>query len=68
MKENQDTGWVSEDGSYGVNSIILFDSTALTDKQWDILGELGDNSRYDYVQAIMNKQDLSEWEDDEEQD
>lgn len=56
--------WVDTDGSYGVSDIILFDYDDLTEKQWENLGSLGDNSRLEYVQAILNGHDLSEWEDD----
>ena len=56
-------GWVDENGSYGVSAIAVFDSNALTEDQWDVLSELGDNDRFDYVSAILQGEDLSEWED-----
>jgi hypothetical protein len=40
----------------------MFDSDALTLQQWETLGEVNDNSRYEYVQAIFNGKDLSDWE------
>jgi hypothetical protein len=40
----------------------MFDSSALTLQQWETLGELGDNSRYEYVEAVFNNKDLTEWE------
>jgi len=56
-------GYVSYDGNYGAEAdLLLFDSNALTLQQWETLGELGDNSRYEYVEAIFAGKDLSEWE------
>lgn len=60
--ENTDKAWVSEDGSYGVGYIVLFDQNALTEDQWETLSNLHDSDRYDYVMAVMNGEDLSEWE------
>ena len=55
--------YFSEDGNYGGGKIIIADHDAFTEEQMEILGSLGDNSRYDYATAILNGQDLSEWED-----
>jgi hypothetical protein len=56
-------GYVSYDGNYGAEAdLLVFDSDALTLQQWETLGELDDNSRYDYVRAVLNKDDLTEWE------
>jgi hypothetical protein len=54
--------WVSADGSYGEGGIIVFDTASLTEDQWGTLGEVRDNDRYCYVLAILNGEDLSEWE------
>jgi hypothetical protein len=56
-------GYVSYDGNYGAEAdLLVFDSESLTLQQWETLGELDDNSRYEYVEAIFNNKDLSEWE------
>ena len=56
-------GYVSYDGNYGEQAdLVVFDSSDLTPEQWETLGEINDNSRWDYVQAIFNGDDLSEWE------
>jgi hypothetical protein len=65
VKVINETGWVDTDGSYGVGCLILFDPDDLTPDQWETLSNLGDNSRYDYVQAIMNNEPLDEWEGDD---
>jgi hypothetical protein len=57
-----DKAWVSADGSYGSGGIIVFNGDLLTEAQWDTLNNLGDNDRYDYVLAILNNEDVSEWE------
>jgi len=59
----RNVGYVSYDGNYGAEAdLLMFDSNALTLQQWETLGELDDNSRYEYVEAIFNNKDLSEWE------
>jgi hypothetical protein len=61
--EIKNVGYVTYDGHYGAEAdLLMFDSNALTQKQWDTLGELGDNSRYEYVEAIFNNEDLTKWE------
>jgi hypothetical protein len=61
--EIKNVGYVSYDGNYGAEAdLLIFDSNALTLQQWETLGELDDNSRYEYVEAIFNNKDLSEWE------
>jgi hypothetical protein len=56
-------GYVSYDGNYGEQAdLLVFDTNALTPQQWETLGELGDNSRYEYVEAIFAGKDLSYWE------
>jgi hypothetical protein len=54
--------YVTEDGNYGSDSVILFSPDALTSEQWETLSNLGDNSRFDYVSAIMSGEPLEEWE------
>lgn len=55
-------GWVSDDGSFGVGSIIVFDGAALTDRQWEVMYDLGDSAKFEYVEAIMNGDPTDEWE------
>lgn len=62
---NSSIAWISEDGSYSAgNELITFDGDLLTDKQWDILGDLPDSERIIYAIAVIDGQDLSEWEDE----
>ena len=62
-EEIKNVGYVSYDGNYGAEAdLLVFDSNALTLQQWETLGELDDNSRYEYVEAILAGKDLSEWE------
>jgi hypothetical protein len=56
-------GYVSYDGNYGEQAdVLVFDSNDLTPQQWETLGEISDNDRYEYVEAIFAGKDLSEWE------
>lgn len=62
-EEIKNVGYVTYDGHYGAEAdLLMFDSNALTQKQWDNLGELDDNSRFEYVEAIFNNKSLTEWE------
>ena len=61
--EIKNVGYVTYDGHYGAEAdLLMFDSNALTQKQWDNLGELDDNSRFEYVEAIFNNKSLTKWE------
>jgi hypothetical protein len=56
-------GYVSYDGNYGEQAdLLVFDTDSLTPQQWETLGELDDNSRYEYVEAVLAGKSLSEWE------
>ena len=59
----RNTAWVDADGSYGQGQIILFDADALTEEQWEKVSELSDNSRLDYISAVLNNEPLEEWND-----
>jgi hypothetical protein len=62
-EEIKNVGYVSYDGNYGAEAdLLMFDSNALTLQQWETLGELSDNSRYEYVEAVFNNEDLTKWE------
>jgi hypothetical protein len=60
--ELSQSSWVCEDGSYGSGFVLTFDMNDLTEEQWETLGELSDTDRIEYVQAILDGDDLSEWE------
>jgi hypothetical protein len=61
--EIKNVGYVSYDGNYGAEAdLLMFDSNALTLQQWETLGELDDNSRYEYAEAVLNNKSLTEWE------
>jgi len=62
---NPSTAWISEDGSYSAgNELITFDTDCLTNRQWDILSDLPDTERIIYAIAVIDGQDVSEWEDE----
>lgn len=55
--------WVETDGSYGVSQVLMFDEDALDEDQWELLDSLNDGAKFDFVHAVLNNEDLSEWED-----
>lgn len=62
---NSSISWISEDGSFSQsNELITFDPDLLTERQWEIVDNLSDSERIIYAIAIIDGQDLSEWEDE----
>lgn len=57
-------GYVTEAGDYGFGFVLTFDFHDLTKEQWDKLGELSDGDRIEYAQAVLDGDDLSEWEEE----
>jgi len=51
--------YVTADGTYGGEEIILFDSDTLNDNQWEMLTDMADGDRIVYVHAIRNKDDVA---------
>lgn len=49
------TAYVTTDGAYGVGDIIVFHEDALTEEQWYNADRVSDNYRYEYINAILNK-------------
>jgi hypothetical protein len=41
----------------------MFDVDALDEDQWELLDSLNDGAKFDFVHAVLNNEDLSEWED-----
>jgi hypothetical protein len=62
---NPSTAWISEDGSFSQeNELITFDTDLLTERQWEIVDQLSDSERIIYAIAVIDGQDVSEWEDE----
>ena len=49
----ESTAWVSADGSYGEDDLVVFHPTALTDKEYDVMHNMQACDRLPYVQAIL---------------
>lgn len=47
--------WVSDEGTYGSNRIILVDTTGWTDDDWEKLEEARDWQRMDVAEELANK-------------
>lgn len=56
--------YVSEYGNWGQEQVLVFDENILTEEQWENLDILPDRDKMSYVKAIINGEDLSEWEED----
>jgi hypothetical protein len=58
-------GYVSEHGNWGTEEVLVFDDGELTTKQWELLDILPDSDKIKYVQALLDGEDVSEWEDED---
>lgn len=56
--------YVSEYGNWGQEKVLVFDPALLTEEQYEILSILTDYDKMSYVKAIINGDDLTEWEED----
>jgi hypothetical protein len=63
IKYTQGQNWITNDGSYGYGSVITFDADDLTPRQWDIYEDLDEDNKFFYLQAILNGDSTSDWED-----
>lgn len=59
--------YVSADGNYGSDEILVFPYHALTESQWDLVMELSDSNRLPFIYAVVNGQDTSAWDQDWDQ-
>lgn len=51
--------YVTEDGTYGGEKFLAFDSDALNDNQWEMLTDMADRDRLPYVEAILDKNNIA---------
>ena len=56
------SAYVTADGNYGGDDILIFDRDALTEQQWEELGSQTDSDRIVYIQRILNGEDVSDME------
>ena len=48
----EDAAWVSMDGEYG-QGVVVFESDALTDEQWEKVSDMHPADRATYIVAVM---------------
>jgi hypothetical protein len=56
-----DRCWIAEDGSQGQCDVVIFDESNLTSDQWEIFNELPESQTFNFVKAVINGEDLSQW-------
>ena len=55
--------WVSEEGHWSQGTqVLMSQDVQLTQEQIDTLSLLPDDERFSYFLAILNEEDLTEWE------
>ena len=62
INSDKKMSYVTADGNYGSDKIVVFPFDTLTERQWEYLSECSDYDRINYITAILNGEDLSEWE------
>ena len=48
----EDAAWVSMDGEYG-QGVVVFESDALTDEQWEKVSDMAPADRATYIVAVV---------------
>jgi hypothetical protein len=57
------SAFVTYEGDYSSDAdILLFSKDDLTAEQWETVADLSDMSRYEYIKAVLDGADLSDWE------
>ena len=51
--------YVTEDGNYGGDKVLTFDSDNLTDAQWERIADMNDNDRLPYIQSILENDEAT---------
>tara|TARA_B110000259_G_scaffold66166_1_gene77952 strand:- start:1272 stop:1460 length:189 start_codon:yes stop_codon:yes gene_type:complete len=51
--------YVTEDGNYGGDRVLTFDSDSLTDAQWERVADMNDNDRLPYIQSILENDEAT---------
>lgn len=49
-----DQAYVCEDGNYGGGAAIIYNPSNLADYQLELMVEMHDNDRFDYIKAILD--------------
>ncbi len=53
--------YVADDGNFGVDSVITFDFEDLLDKfpkAWEIVDQMSDSSRFDFILAVCDQDEV----------
>jgi hypothetical protein len=56
--------YVSADGNYGSDEVLVFPYDTLTEQQWEQLNQMHESNRLPYVEAIISGEDYQQYEDD----
>ena len=54
--------YVSADGNYGGDEILVFPSDLLTEKHWEVVRTLHPSDRLAFIQTVINGDDATDWE------
>ena len=56
--------YVTRDGNYGGDEIIITSMSDFPEEHLERLSDLNDNSRFKFAEAVLNGEDLSQWLDE----
>ena len=62
-EHRQGMSYVTADGNYGSDEVLVFPYNTLTEKHWEVVRTLHDNDRLEFVKLIINGKDTSEYDD-----
>jgi hypothetical protein len=62
INSSEQMSYVSADGNFGSDEVLVFPYDALTEQQWEELGSQTDSDRIIYVQRILNGENVEDME------
>lgn len=63
VNSSEQMSYVSADGNYGSDTVLIFPYATLTEEQWETLSSMHDSTRLLYVLAVIEGKDTTEYED-----
>jgi len=64
INSSEQMSYVTADGNYGSDEVLVFPYNTLTEQQWEQLNQMHESDRLPYVEAIINGEDYQQYEDD----
>ena len=64
VNSSEQMSYVTADGNYGSDDVLVFPYNALTEEQWNLVEALSDYDKLPYVYAVVNGKSTDIWDQD----